>query len=233
MDGEEVLARMRADPELAGIPVIIVSSEKERGEACLASGAQAFVHKPYRKDDLLLVVGRVLAEVQARTRKASIAVLPVGVGPHELAIDLAAVRQVVSMTETLPLPGESDHVREYFELYGEVVCVLDLAARLDVAYAEPLVDRMLVVLGGPVPAVAVCVDRVREPVELPVADVAIVAAGAAEPAAELARALRAGKRGPLPVVDSRALVAPALRERLPALVADAIFAGVTTDGDVL
>ena len=33
MDGDEVLARMRADPQLARIPVIIVSSEKQRAEA--------------------------------------------------------------------------------------------------------------------------------------------------------------------------------------------------------
>jgi CheY-like chemotaxis protein/chemotaxis signal transduction protein len=208
MDGEEVLARMRADPELADIPVIIVSSEKERGEACLATGAQAFIHKPYRKDDLLLAVGRVLADVRARTRKASIAVLPVTVGDQLVALDLAIVRTVVSMTETRPLPEDATHVREYFELYGEPVCVIDLAAQLEVRHDEPLVDRKLVVLaGGPPPALAVCVDKVREPIELP--------SGAVE------------------VIDPRELLAPEVRAKLPALVVFATNPSLAADGDVL
>ncbi|HYZ90574.1 MAG TPA: response regulator, partial [Myxococcales bacterium] len=62
MDGDEVLARMRADPQLTRIPVIIVSSEKQRAEACLRAGARAFLAKPVRAQDLLPLVDRVLAE---------------------------------------------------------------------------------------------------------------------------------------------------------------------------
>src|SRR6476660_3323037 len=43
MDGEAVLAQMKANSELDQIPVIIISSEQPRAEACLARGAQAYM----------------------------------------------------------------------------------------------------------------------------------------------------------------------------------------------
>jgi CheY-like chemotaxis protein len=66
MNGDEVLARMRSDPQLSRIPVIIVSSEKDRAEACLAAGARAFLPKPIRAQDLLPLVERVLEERNRR-----------------------------------------------------------------------------------------------------------------------------------------------------------------------
>src|SRR5579863_10192594 len=45
MDGEAVLAQLRSNTELQAIPVIIISSEQARAEACLARGAQAYMVK--------------------------------------------------------------------------------------------------------------------------------------------------------------------------------------------
>ena len=84
MDGDEVLARMRQDPQLAQIPVIIVSSEKQRAEACLSAGARAFLGKPIRAQDLLPLVGQVLEEARREQRAGNLAVLFVIAGGVEL-----------------------------------------------------------------------------------------------------------------------------------------------------
>ena len=65
MDGEQVLAQLRATPELDAIPVIIISSEQARAEACLAKGAIAHLVKPVRAAALVEVVGRALEAARA------------------------------------------------------------------------------------------------------------------------------------------------------------------------
>src|SRR4051812_28671528 len=62
MDGDQVLAHMRADPSLRAVPVIVITSETRRREKLLAAGAQAFVAKPVQVDELRAIVGQVLAE---------------------------------------------------------------------------------------------------------------------------------------------------------------------------
>lgn len=216
MDGEEVLARMVADPELAGVPVVVVSSERERGEACLRLGAAAFVHKPYRRDELMVTVGRVLA-ARGPALHGGVAILPLGVGTLELALDLVHVRLVVSMVATRPLSGGPPYLQHYFDLHGDRIAVVDLAARLGVAHAEPIVEWKLVVVDDDQVPLALCVDRVRDPEEIAGADVVRMTGGGAgdEPFA----ALVATAHGRLPVVNPGLLIAPELRGRLPALVA--------------
>jgi two-component system chemotaxis response regulator CheY len=53
MDGEEMIDRMRGDPELREIPVLVVSTE--RGESRLARltpKVEGFVHKPFTPERL-------------------------------------------------------------------------------------------------------------------------------------------------------------------------------------
>ena len=54
-DGLEVLREMRADPSLAQIPVIVVSSSTQTRDvdACYAAGANAFVGKPLELDEFI------------------------------------------------------------------------------------------------------------------------------------------------------------------------------------
>lgn len=52
LDGWQILAQLKADPETAGIPVVIASVVDERARG-LALGAHAFLLKPVRRDDLL------------------------------------------------------------------------------------------------------------------------------------------------------------------------------------
>jgi signal transduction histidine kinase/DNA-binding response OmpR family regulator len=52
IDGWDFLARAKADPEIAGIPVIIVSVLDERGKG-IALGAAEYIVKPVRREDLM------------------------------------------------------------------------------------------------------------------------------------------------------------------------------------
>ena len=60
MDGEEMLRRLRADPETATLPVIVVSTESSetRVHALEALGV-AFVHKPFAPETLRDTILRV------------------------------------------------------------------------------------------------------------------------------------------------------------------------------
>ncbi len=61
-DGFEVLAQLKADPELRDVPVIIftvlVREESER--QALAMGAAAYVTKPFDVDEVITCIRRIL-----------------------------------------------------------------------------------------------------------------------------------------------------------------------------
>jgi signal transduction histidine kinase/CheY-like chemotaxis protein len=60
IDGWEVLARLKADPATAAIPVVVVSMLDERGRG-FALGAAEYLVKPVSKDQLLAALYRVAA----------------------------------------------------------------------------------------------------------------------------------------------------------------------------
>ena len=62
MGGAEMLAAMAADPELAGIPVIVVSSLPEAAVRARANGAAAILRKPYTAEEVLGAIARVLGK---------------------------------------------------------------------------------------------------------------------------------------------------------------------------
>lgn len=227
MDGDEVLAQMQRDADLRIIPVIVISSEKARAEACLRNGAKAYLPKPIKAQDLLPLVAGVLDESQRQRRSGSLAALFVSVAGIELGLPLETVRTVLHQTATRPLPFGPSYVSEVLDLHGEPVLVLDLARRLGRKHELPIEDRKLVVVECDSIPLALCVDEVRDPEELPPDQVLRRdAIGGAEHGllrdALLAMARTA--RGPLPVIDPRALVsrrlcadlARALREEKPA-----------------
>jgi CheY-like chemotaxis protein/chemotaxis signal transduction protein len=167
MDGDEVLDRLKRDPRTAAVPVLIVSSEAERADACLDRGAHGALHKPVSAGDLVAAVGRMLEEVQASRRQQGLAILPLRAGPLLVAIPLHAVRGVYWMASTAPLPGAPAFVAGALELRGEPVVVVDLATRFGVAPAAQLLARKLVVLEGSRGPIALCVDQVLDPEEVP------------------------------------------------------------------
>ena len=62
MDGLEVLRRMKEDPATAHIPVIMVSASvlEEDCHEVLRMGADAFIRKPFREEELFETLGRLL-----------------------------------------------------------------------------------------------------------------------------------------------------------------------------
>lgn len=61
-DGFAVMERLRANNNLAGIPIIVVSGRDRAANASrsLDAGAQFFMQKPVRNSDLLLAIEKVL-----------------------------------------------------------------------------------------------------------------------------------------------------------------------------
>ncbi|HEV8247884.1 MAG TPA: response regulator [Polyangiaceae bacterium] len=221
MDGEQVFDRMRGDPSLAKIPVVVVSTEFERGEALVARGAAAFLPKPIRADELLAVIARVLDQAREQLRRESLAFLVVQVGPLEFALPLAAVRLVLQELAGYPVPGGPLAVRRAFELDGRPILVADAAKLLAVDNLLPFQDRVLVVVEHEGLELALSVDRVRDPEEVGEADITPGASLAGSEHGRLRDVLVAvarTERGQLPVVTPGALVSPELVSELAALL---------------
>jgi CheY-like chemotaxis protein len=212
LDGDVVLARMQKSPRLRHVPVLILSSEKQRAAACLLAGAKAFLAKPVRAPDLLSAVNRVLDQALREERAGLLPVLFVRVHEVELGLLLESVVAVVPQVATRPLPLGPVWLRELIDVHGEPVCVLDLCARLDLPHQARLEDRQLVIVQHAGQRLALCVDGVREPEELPRESVVPQAALGGAAAGELQRALVAlvkTARGPVTVIDPHALISDA------------------------
>jgi CheY-like chemotaxis protein len=52
MDGREAIQKLRSNPELQGIPVVVLSGQNAR-ESALAAGANSYLEKPCAPEDLL------------------------------------------------------------------------------------------------------------------------------------------------------------------------------------
>lgn len=59
MSGSEFVHKMRADPRLAAVPIVILSGAPDLAEAAEALGARGALAKPFHLDVLLAVVDRV------------------------------------------------------------------------------------------------------------------------------------------------------------------------------
>ena len=92
MTGLEILANIKEEPEIKGIPVIVLTSDQESEVESLNKGASDFIPKPYPQPDVI---------------KARIA----------RSIELAEDRQIISATERDELTGL--YTSEYFYRYGE------------------------------------------------------------------------------------------------------------------
>lgn len=208
MSGDEVLERLRQDPRLRRVPVVVVSSEQQRGERSLSRGAAAFLPKPFRAEALLTVVLAAIEEARRAASAEGTVILPIEVGPLRLALHLPDVRSVANQPRTAELPGTGGAMSRYFELHGKPVVVLDLADRLGVPYRTGVADRMVVVVQHGGLRLGVSVDAVDNPEEVPAADVMrreALGGLAGQPSLDWLTAMVRTSRGPLVVLDVAAL----------------------------
>ena len=91
MTGLELLARISDEPDLKGIPVIVLTSDHDSEVESLRNGAYDFIPKPYPQPDV----------IKARVSRS---------------IELAENRQIISATERDELTGL--YTIEYFYRYG-------------------------------------------------------------------------------------------------------------------
>lgn len=70
LDGHEVHERLQADPRTARIPVVFLSANVQDAarETAMASGAAAYITKPYEPRDVIAVLRRA---IESRSRTAS------------------------------------------------------------------------------------------------------------------------------------------------------------------
>ena len=73
LDGWEFLSQLRASPETAAIPVVIVSIVEERGKG-LALGADEYLIKPYDSGQLVEAVGRLYQRESAEAKSTVLAI---------------------------------------------------------------------------------------------------------------------------------------------------------------
>jgi purine-binding chemotaxis protein CheW len=56
------------------------------------------------------------------------------IGDKKLTIPIETVREIIDLSETLPLPGSPDHVRGLVHLRGEVLPVVDMSKIYNTSY---------------------------------------------------------------------------------------------------
>jgi CheY-like chemotaxis protein len=224
MDGEQVLAALRKDPGLARVPVIVVSSERERAGRCVELGAAAVLHKPAGAEALIRTLDGLIGATRAAEEDAGMAILTVSVGPLWFALPLHHVIRVAPECATTPLAIGPSWLSELVYLGGEPVCVADLARRFGTGYAEPRLERKLVFVQVGDARIGLRVDRVYHP-ERVLGSQLVPAArlgGAAHP--PLDRALLGVAHimaEPLPIIEPAALLSPVLIRELGARIARA------------
>jgi chemotaxis signal transduction protein len=130
-----------------------------------------------------------------------------------------AVHHQVAMR---PMPLGPSYQSQMVELFGEALPVLDLPRRLGVEHTMPPAQRKLVVVQDTTGQLAVCVDAVRDPEEIPASDVTPRDKLAASSYGGLRDGLLAvalTSRGPLPVLEPRGLVSRELLRKVSAELA--------------
>lgn len=65
MNGARLGVALRASPATAALPIVMMSAADEAEVRREFAGYDAFLHKPYRMDELLVTLQRVLAERRA------------------------------------------------------------------------------------------------------------------------------------------------------------------------
>ena len=84
------------------------------------------------------------------------------IGAQEFCVDIMVVREIRGWTPATPLPRSPDFVRGVINLRGAVLPIVDLAARLGFAVAEPTERHVIIVAQVDKQLVGLLVDAVSD-----------------------------------------------------------------------
>ena len=129
------------------------------------------------------------------------------VGAQEFCVDIMSVREIRGWTPATPLPHAPAFVRGVVNLRGTVLPVIDMAARMGLAVAEPTPRHVVIVVWIRNKLVGLLVDAV--------CDILVVAADALQAAPDVACETVDGFITQLLTVEDRMLGLIALDQILP------------------
>jgi len=170
-DGTVVMKRMHGLPQLAGVPVVMMSGrdpEKYRAEA-LAAGASAYLTKPFDPEDLVLALGVALGEDVGALDAAAGSSSGGRLGDILRDMGLVTDEQIAS---ALARQHEVAATSVPAALAGKVVLLVDDDEDLLVALAAPLRRRGFDVAVA-TDAVTAVSTAVKQPPDLVVLDIGL------------------------------------------------------------
>jgi two-component system phosphate regulon response regulator PhoB len=150
--GYEVLSEMRRRPELADLPVVVLTARKDEADRVkgLELGADDYVTKPFSPRELVLRVGAVLRRAQSPAVAGGARMLQGG----PIQIDLSAMRVTVRGTELDLTPTEYRLLLTLLERRGRVQTrqqllesAWDIHARIETRTVDMHVQRLRAKLG--------------------------------------------------------------------------------------
>ena len=114
ISGDEVLSRLKDDPETQGVPVLVLTAKKEREEriAGLELGADDYLTKPFSPRELVLRVQAILRRARESERVSSGSQV-LRVGP--IHMDVSAMQVSVSGEDVSLTPTEFRLIRSLLE----------------------------------------------------------------------------------------------------------------------
>jgi purine-binding chemotaxis protein CheW len=103
-----------------------------------------------------------MSEMNTAPTLNSVELMAFRIGSQEFCVDIVSVREIRGWTPATALPHSPDFVRGVINLRGVVLPIVDLAARLGLAYVEPTSRHVIIVAQVGKQVVGLLVDAVSE-----------------------------------------------------------------------
>jgi two-component system chemotaxis response regulator CheY len=117
ISGIEVMRRMRADPGLSGVPVVMVTSEREKSKVieALRAGAKNYIAKPFGHEVFRKKIGPLLEEKRRPAEEERAPGGLVGNLAHTSPIEVVQLISMTKKTGVLEFEGEGRRYSIYFK----------------------------------------------------------------------------------------------------------------------
>ncbi len=184
MSGFEVLCRMKADPELRDLPVIVLSAldELDAIVRCIEAGAEDYLPRPFNPVLLQARINACLEKKRLRDREQAIAAQLRDEKEHSEALLLNILPQTIMARLRAGESAIADHFAAVTILFCDIVDFTPLAGRVAPAELIEMLNRLFTGFDQ------LAVERGLEKIKT-IGDAYMVAGGLPEPRAEHAIAV--------------------------------------------